>query len=291
MLFLQYLVDALSLAGLYALVALGIAMVFGIMGLVNFAHGELIMIGGYTLLILSTQPWYVAGIGTVLAVVLAALAMERVAFRPVRGAAPTTLLITSFALSYLLQNVAIIATGARPKTIALPAILLQSVQLGDLRVQQLHLVTMALTLILVVSLVLFLKYTSLGVQMRAAAEDFQMARLVGVRADRVVAAAFAISGLLAGVVALLLVAQTDLLTPTMGVQLVLVGFVATVIGGMGSLSGAGLGGALLGVLTVGLQALLPTELRSFRDAFAFLVVIGLLVLRPQGLLGTKTLRV
>jgi branched-chain amino acid transport system permease protein len=150
---------------------------------------------------------------------------------------------------------------------------------------------MALTLILVVSLVLFLKYTSLGVQMRAAAEDFQMARLVGVRADRVVAAAFAISGLLAGVVALLLVAQTDLLTPTMGVQLVLVGFVATVIGGMGSLSGAGLGGALLGVLTVGLQALLPTELRSFRDAFAFLVVIGLLVLRPQGLLGTKALRV
>ena len=291
MIFLQYLVDALSLASLYALVALGIAMVFGIMQLVNFAHGELIMIGGYTLLVLSTQPWIVAGMGVVAVVVIAALVMERVAFRPVRGAPPTTLLITSFAVSYLLQNVAIIATGDRPKTIALPAVLIQSVQVGGLQVQELHLVTMALTVILVVALVLFLKYTALGVQMRAAAEDFQMARLLGVRADRVVASAFAISGLLAGTVALLLVAQTDLLTPTMGVQLVLVGFVATVIGGMGSLTGAGLGGALLGVLTVGLQALLPTELRPFRDAFSFLVVISLLVLRPQGILGTKAFRV
>jgi branched-chain amino acid transport system permease protein len=287
----QYTIDALSLAGLYAMVALGIAIVFGIMRLVNFAHGELIMLGGYALLVFSTMPWGIAGVAAVAAVVVLALLMERVAFRPVRGADAPTLLVTSFAVSYLLQNVVILATGARPKTIALPSVLSTAVEFGGLRVQALHLLTIALTIVTVIGLSAFLKYTAAGIQMRAAAEDFGMARLVGVRADRVVAIAFLVSGLLAGVVSLLIVAQSDVLTPTMGVQIALIGFVATVIGGMGSLVGAGLGGALLGILTVVLQATLPLQVRSFRDAFAFMIVIGLLLIRPQGILGSPTLRV
>jgi branched-chain amino acid transport system permease protein len=280
-----------SLAGLYALVALGIAIVFGIMRLVNFAHGELIMLGGYALFVFSGMPWTIAGLGAVVAVTVLALLMERVAFRPVRGADAPTLLVTSFAVSYLLQNVVILATGARPKTIALPSALSTAIEFAGLRVQVLHLLTIALTLVIVGCLSVFLRYTSVGIQMRAAAEDFRMARLVGVRADRVVAVAFAVSGLLAGVVSLLIVAQSDVLTPTMGVQIALIGFVATVIGGMGSLVGAGLGGALLGILTVVLQATLPLQVRSLRDAFAFMIVIGLLLIRPQGILGSPTLRV
>lgn len=281
----------MSLAGLYALVALGIAIVFGIMRLVNFAHGELIMLGGYALFVFSGMPWTIAGLGAVVAVTVLALLMERVAFRPVRGADAPTLLVTSFAVSYLLQNVVILATGARPKTIALPSALSTAIEFAGLRVQVLHLLTIALTLVIVGCLSVFLRYTSVGIQMRAAAEDFRMARLVGVRADRVVAVAFAVSGLLAGVVSLLIVAQSDVLTPTMGVQIALIGFVATVIGGMGSLVGAGLGGALLGILTVVLQATLPLQVRSLRDAFAFMIVIGLLLIRPQGILGSPTLRV
>ena len=143
-------------------------------------------------------------------------------------------------------------------------------------------------MVLLISFGLFLKKTRLGVQMRAAAEDFPMARLLGVRANTVIAAAFALSGLLAGVAAILLVAQTGTLTPTMGVTPVLVAFVATIIGGLGSLGGAVIGGFALGTLTVTLQAELPLALRAYRDAFVFGGVIAILVFRPNGLLGAKS---
>jgi branched-chain amino acid transport system permease protein len=283
---LQYGVDAVSLAGLYALIALGVAFVFGILRLINFAHGELIMIGAYGLLVLSHQPFGVAILGAVVGSVVLALLMERVAFRPVRGASPTTLLITSFTVSVLLQSSVGAATTFTAQSVTVPAWVSGSVHVAGQSFATLDILTTLVSVLLITVFVLFLKRSLLGIQMRAAAEDFTMTRLLGVKANVVVATAFCISGFLAGVTGLLFVARSDVLTPTLGTQLVLVGFVATVIGGMGSLLGAGLGGCLLAVLTVGMQAALPPSVGAFRDAFVYLIILAILVLRPRGLMGT-----
>ncbi len=289
--FLQYVVDAINLASYDALIALGIAVVFGIMRLVNFAHGEIIMVGAYAMAYMLKLPFPVVVLATIAVGAAVALSMERVAFRPVRNATPTTLLVTSFALSFLIQNIVISTIGDFPKTPVLPQFLGSSFTVGNLLIQTVQVITVVTTIVLVALLVLFFTRTATGREMRAAAEDFRMARLLGVPANRVIAVAFGISGALAGVVSVLLLAQTDLLTPTMGVGPVLVGFVATVIGGLGSLVGAALGGFLLGFITVAFQAWLPLSLRPFRDAFVFGLVILILVFRPQGIMGQTRTRV
>ena len=287
---LQHAMDALSLGALYALVALGIAMIFGIIRLVNFAHGDLIMVGGYVFLLLQHQAVPVVIIGVIAAVAVLALLMDRVGFRPLRDASPATLFITSFALSYLIESIMLMTVGSAAKSASLPLTLSQAFNVGGVRISHLDVITIGTTLVLIGLLALFLKRTQLGLQMRAAAEDFRTARLLGVRANRVIAAAFAISGMLAAVVALIVVAQTDELTPTVGQSYVLIGFVATVVGGLGSLSAAALGGLIVGVVTVLLQVELPSSLQAFRDAFVFGIVIAILLLRPQGLVVVKSER-
>jgi branched-chain amino acid transport system permease protein len=284
----QNAIDAVSQGSLYALFALGVALIFGIMRLVNFAHGELITGGAYALVLVSGPPLLVRVGATVVAVVVLAILMERVAFRPVRGADPSTLLVTSFAVSYVLQNLAILVFGSVPRSTNLSTALSHSVTIGSIDVAKLEIVTIAVTLVLLGCLAAFLNRTTFGVQMRAAAEDFDMARLLGVRADLVIAAAFAIAGLLAAVAAALLVAQTGTVTATMGITPVIFGFIATILGGMGSLSGAVLGGFVVGALGVVLQAALPLDVRPYRDAFLFLAVIAMLVARPSGLVVARS---
>lgn len=282
-------IDALSFGSLYALFALGIALIFGIMGLINFAHGELIMIGGYALVFLGHPGWPVLIAATLAIVVVFALAIERVAFRSVRNADPITLLVTSFAVSYLLQNLAQVVVGTVPRTANLSTSLAQSFSVGGIYVPKLDVVTVVVTIVLLTALGLFLGKTRVGIQMRAAAEDFRMARVLGVKANRVIATAFALSGVLAGVAAILLVAQTGVVTSTIGSSPVLIAFIATVLGGIGSLRGAVLGGLILGIITVALQAYLPLELRYYRDAFAYGAVIAMLLVRPQGLIVAKSI--
>jgi branched-chain amino acid transport system permease protein len=286
--FLQHVIDALTLGSAYALYALGIALIFGIMGLINFAHGELIMVGAFTLVLIGHVAWPVEILATLGIAIVFALAMERVAFRPLRGANPATLLISSFAVSYLLQNLAILIEGSAPKGTSVSPWLSRSFSVGTLNITHLAVVTVAVTVFLLVALGLFLARTRTGVQMRAAAEDFRMARILGVRANTVIATAFAMSGLLAGIGAYLLVAQTGEVSPSMGSQPVLYAFVATVLGGMGSLRGAVLGGYVFGGITVALQATLPGSLASYRDAFAFGAVIVMLLFRPQGLIVARS---
>jgi branched-chain amino acid transport system permease protein len=287
-LFFQHAIDAITYGSQFALYALGIALIFGIMGLINFAHGELIMVGAYTIVLIGQPPWPVVVIATIVVAIVFALAMERVAFRPLRGASPATLLIASFAVSYGLENLAILIEGSAPKGTSVSTWLSESVQIGALSIPKLDLVTIAVTLVLLVSLGLFLQRTRMGVQMRASAEDFQMARILGVKANTVIATAFAMSGLLAGIGAYLLVAQTGEVAPDIGNSPVLYAFVATVLGGLGSLRGAVLGGYVFGAIFVGLQAYLPLELRSYRDAFAFAAVIVMLLVRPQGLIVARS---
>jgi branched-chain amino acid transport system permease protein len=287
---IQTLVDAVSLGSLYALTALGIGLIFGVMRLINFAHGELVTISAYALLALAGFPVPVMLFGAIAVAIVLALLTERAAFRPLRGADPTTLLISSFAVSFFLQKLLILIVGSRLKGIDfLPALGRQAVVFG-VRVQILQIVTILVGLILLVGLTWFLRASKLGLQMRAAAEDFRMARALGVRANRVIAMAFALSGIMAAAVSCLIVAQTGVVQPRMGVQLVIIAFVGTVIGGLGSLPGAALGGFLVGAGSILLQALLPPDLRAFREAFVFIAVILVLLFRPQGLMPARGLK-
>lgn len=284
MTYLQYFIDALSLGGLYAVFALGVAMVFSIMRLINFAHGELIMIGALSLLVFEGLPTWLRILVSAVVVVIAALLMERIAFRPVRGARDETLMVTSFAVSFFIVSLTIVIRGSTPVSVGILPELSHQVSLGPLTVSVLDLVTIAVTTVCVVALSLFLKKTSLGIQMRAAAENFAMARSLGVPANRVISLAFAISGLLAFVGSVLLVSQTGLVSPTMGSGPVFTAFVATILGGMGSIAGAVVGGYLLGILTIAFQALLPISISSYRDALVFAVLVLVLAVRPGGII-------
>lgn len=284
--FVENVVNAVSLGSFYALVALGIALIFGIMRLVNIAHGEFILAGAYVLVLVgSSLPILI--LLCLLTSALLALVTERLVFRPMRNASAATLLVGSFALSYVLQNLAILIFGANARAGSLGAGLTEAVVIGDVRIARINIVTLVVAIGLGGLLMLFLTRTRLGVQMRAAAEDFETARLMGVRADRVIAAAFVLSGLLAGAAAVLLVGQTGAVSPTIGLPPLLIGLVAVVIGGLGSLPGAVLGAYILGASSVALQAGLPVDARPFRDAFLFAVVIVILTLRPQGIVARK----
>jgi len=296
---IQVAVDALALGSIYALTALGIGLIFGVMRLINFAHGDLIMAGGYALIVPSSAaattlfigtwptPLLVAGVTAI--VVLLALAAERIAFRPLRRAAPSVLLITSFAVSYFLQNAVIMIYGGRPKAVNLWQGLMEPILVAGVRIPKLQIVTIAVTLVLLVLLVLFLKRTALGVAMRAASEDFRMARLLGVRANLVIAVAFAMSGVLAAAVSFLIVSQNGVLSYHMGVPLVLFAFVATVVGGMGSIVGAVLGGFVVGVASVVFQVVLPIEWRPNRDVWVYGMILLVLLLRPTGLVRVRSI--
>ncbi len=286
----QYVADAISVGSLYALLALGIALIFGILGLVNFAHGSLIMVTGFAIVEVGHPPWPVVVAVAIAVPAALALLIERAAFRPVRGASAPTMLVTSFALSYLLQALVLVAFGAQPKTTQVSQALNESVEILGVSLTWLDVVTVGAAFALLIALAGTLRFTTIGVQMRAAAEDFQMARTLGVRANRVIAVTFALSGVLAGVAALLIVARSGTASVGSGLAPLLLAFVATVLGGMGSLSGAVLGGFLLGAITIALDAGLPVELRPSRDAFLYGIVVVVLLLRPQGLIVARHMR-
>jgi branched-chain amino acid transport system permease protein len=281
----QNLVDALSLGSLFALIAVGVAILYTVMGLLNFAQGEFIMVPAYVLYALDGVPFGLAVGAAVASGVLLALIADRVAFRPVRGADLASQLVTSLAVATILENLVSSAVAARPQSVATPTVFAESSAVAGLQVPNLEWLTLGLGAAALVGLGLMLYRTPVGLQMRAAAENFEMARLLGVRADRVIAVSFAISGALGAAVGVILVMQGGQVSPTMGLTPVLVGFVAVVIGGFGRLSGAVLGGLLLGALSSLLGAYLPTGLLPFRDAFVFTIPIAILLVRPQGLLG------
>ncbi|HWP32951.1 MAG TPA: branched-chain amino acid ABC transporter permease [Solirubrobacterales bacterium] len=286
----QNLIDALALGSLYALIALGITLVFTVMGMMNFAHGEFIMLSAYALFAFAGLPFSAAVAAALLSGVLIALLVERVAFRPVRSADLSAQLVTSLAVAAILQNVVTVAVDARAQSVATPSAISESTSVGAISVPNLEFVTLGLTAIVLGALGWLLYRTQVGLAMRAAAEDFEMARLLGVRADRVIATAFAISGALAAAVGVLIVLQTGQVSPTMGLTPVLIGFVAVVIGGFGRMFGAVIGGLLLGALSSLLGVYLPEGLAPFREAIVFTFPVLILIFRPHGLLGGELSR-
>lgn len=285
---LQFLVDAASLGSFYAMLALGLALLFGVMGIMNFAYGELVMIGAFALWALQGQHWLLSIIGVVAATALASLAQDRIAFRPVRTADMTTMLVTAFALSIFLQNVVQMTIGVRPRGVRPPEILSGGVfVVGGVRISTFDVFTIVLIGALLVGLALLLTRTHLGLQLRAASHDFEMARMLGIRADTVIGAAFVITGVLAGFAAIVYTGRIGSATATMGLTPLLIAFVGTVLGGMRNLVGAAVGGFILGALISAMQVLLPEGLRPYRLAFVFLLVIVILLFRPQGLIVSK----
>lgn len=283
---IQFLIDVLSLGGAYALMALGLVIVYGILRLVNFAYGELIMVAGYTMFLVggSALPWLVMAAVAVAMAVVAGIATDYVAFRPVRAKSVTAVLITSFAFSTLLQNAALLFISPRPRTVPLPEIFSQTVTIGGAITPMRNLITIAAAVVLLALFALLMRRTVLGIAMRAAATNFTMARMLGVPANLIISSAFAISGFLAGVVGLLWIGRIGTVVPGIGLEPLLVAFIATVIGGMRSLSGAVIGGFLLALIDTTLNYTLPQELLKFRDAFTFSLVILILLWRPEGLM-------
>jgi branched-chain amino acid transport system permease protein len=286
--FIQQAINAVSIGSLYALMAIGLAMVFGILRLINFAHGDLIMVGSYAALLLlwAGLPFWLAALAGIAASTIAGLIMERIAYRPIRGAPDVSMLLTSFAVTILLENAAILIFNPTAKPFPAPAILKNALQFGPLRIASLDIVAIVVAIALLVLLTLFVTRTEVGISMRAASEDLLAARLVGINVNAVIAYAFAIGSMLAGVVGLLWSIRVGKIDPFMGFYPVLKAFVASVIGGLGSLPGAVLGGYILGILEILLQGLLPASLTPFRDGFVFAGLIILLLFRPNGILGS-----
>jgi branched-chain amino acid transport system permease protein len=283
---LDFMINAISLGSLYALIALGLVIVYGILKLVNYAYGELIMIAGYTLFLLGSvgvSPWIVLGISAVVAATLTSYLTELVAFRPVRTKSLTAILVTSFAVSTLLQNLMLLLISPRSRAVPLPEIFSQSVLIFGSDVSMRNVLTIVISLALLAALSLLMKHTILGIAMRAAAENFSMTRMLGVPANLVISVAFLLSGLLAGVVAIFWVGRSASVTPTIGTAPLLIAFVACVIGGMNSLTGAVVGGYIYGILFSLISLLLPQSLLDYRDAFVFAIVILILLVKPEGL--------
>jgi branched-chain amino acid transport system permease protein len=287
----QFIIDLLSLGSLYALMALGLVIVYGILRLVNFAYGELVMVAGYTLYLLngSPLPWLIMAALAILAAVATSLLTEWAAFRPIRAQSLTAMLITSFAVSTLLQNAALLFVSPRARLVPMPELFSESIHLAGVVTPARNLIAIAASVLLLLLLALLLKRTTLGIALRAAATRFTMTRMLGVPANLIISVAFAISGVLAGVVALFWLGRIGSVTPTIGLEPLLVAFIAMVIGGMRSLTGAVIGGYGLAAIDVSLNQFMPPTLLAFRDAFTFSLVILILLVRPEGLIrGSAT---
>jgi branched-chain amino acid transport system permease protein len=284
----QQVINAVSLGSLYALVAIGLSMVFGILRMTNFAHGDMMMVGAFSAMVLGAAgvPFGWTVVGGVIVGGLTGVIVERVAYRPVRGAADVTLLLTSLAVTYILENLGILIFTSSPHNFPIPDWLDSSYEFQDglITFTQVNVLTVILTGISLSLLGWFVTRTDMGLGMRAAAEDMPAAHLVGLDVNKLIVVAFAIASAFAGLAGVLWAAQAGVVEPTMGFTPLLKAFVAAIIGGFGSIAGALLGGYLLGALEVFIVAFLPSEMSPYRDAIVFTLLIAFLLFRPYGLL-------
>ena len=285
----QTLANAVGLGSVYALMAVGIGLVFGVLRLVNFAYGQLVMAGAFALALSSDWGWPLwAGIVLCFAVVIAlSLLMDRTVFRPLRGHSPAVMLVATFAVAFLLQSIALLWFGALGKIATSLSFLNQPVTIGGVDIRKFTFVSTGTAAVCLVALVLLLNRTNVGLHMRAAAMDFQTARLLGVRANRVIAAAVLISGVLAAIVAVMLTVQTPLVTPDFALRDTIVVLAGVVLGGMNRPIPATLGGFAIGFASGVLGGALPTGQSQYLPSFLFAAVILVLLVRPNGLFARK----
>jgi branched-chain amino acid transport system permease protein len=281
----QTVVDAIGLGAIYGLMAVGIGLVFGVLRLVNFAYGQLVMAGAFALALSSEWDWPAwAGIVLCLVVVVVlSMAMNVLVFRPLRTQSPAVMLVATFAVAFLLQSVALLWFGPLGKPASSLASLNRPLTIGDVDIRKITIVAVVVAAVFLAALVLLLERTTIGLHMRAAAMDFGTARLLGVRAERVIATAVLISGVLAAAVAVLLTVQSPLVTPGFGLNQTIVVLAGVVVGGMNRLLSATLGGFSIGFVSGLLGGALPTAQSQYLPSVVFGLVILVLLIRPGGL--------
>ena len=281
---LSTLINGLSLGGIYAMIALGYTMVYGIAKMLNFAHGDVIMIGGYVIFVFmaTNNPLLALAMAVVLCVVLGVV-IEKVAYKPLRGASPLAVLITAIGVSYLLQSLAQIIFGSAPKMVVVFEF--GSINLFGVPVQVSALVTLGVTIVVMTALTLFVKFTRLGRAMIAVSEDKGAAQLMGINVNGIITITFAIGSALAALAGLFYLLKAPSVSSTLGAMPGIKAFTAAVIGGIGSIPGAMLGGILLGIvesISYKISAIAP-----YTDAIEFSILILILLVRPTGFLGKK----
>jgi branched-chain amino acid transport system permease protein len=297
---LPYLLAGISVGGQYALIAIGYTMVYGILRLINFAHGDVFMVAGLVMVYLSAaMPLYVAIPVVALLTVIIGFTIERVAYKPLRTAPRMSIMISAIGVSYLLQNLALYITGGLNKNYPQIPWISDSITVLGATTKRVTVITPFLTILLVFALVMLIKHTKAGMAMRAVARDFETSQLMGVKIDSVISTTFLIGSFLAAVGSMLYFSNYPGVIPTAGGMPGLKAFVAAVFGGIGSIPGAVLGAFLIGIIESvikGLDTLLvqfgaisePLELATFSDAFTFVLLIIILVFKPTGLFGEKT---
>ena len=289
--FLQNIANSITLGSLYALIAIGYTMVYGILRLINFAHADLLMVASYIAfygILIFTLPWYVAFAIAIVLTTLLGIGIEKAAYRPLRNAPRISVLISAIGVSFLLENIAIVAIGARPKSFLRPADLVWNIHVGHISFLSLMIIIPSVTLILLIAVTLMVKKTKIGMAMRAVSRDFETSSLMAVNVNKVITATFAVGSALAAIGGLLWSMQYPQVDPLMGVVPGLKCFIAAVMGGIGSIPGAMLGGFVLGFCEVMLVGFFPAA-SGYRDAFAFVILILILLFRPGGILGENVI--
>ena len=286
-LFSQHLTNALALGSLYALIAIGYTMVYGILRLINFAHGEIFMLGGYIAFYAVTlflMPWWAAYIVALGLTGIFGVAVERAAYRPLRNSPRISIMISAIGVSFLMQNLGVLIFGGRPKSFAVPPLFDKVLVIGEVSVMSVSLFIPVMTAALLIILQAIVHKTKTGMAMRAVSTDLPAARLMGIDVNKIVMFTFGAGSVLAAIGGVMWALRYPQLNPTMGLMPGLKCFIAAVIGGIGNISGAVLGGLLLGFIEIMLIASLPA-LSGYRDAFAFILLIAVLLVKPSGLLG------
>lgn len=283
----QNLIDGLGRGSIYALLALGVAIVFGVMHLLNFAHGEMITVGGYLTYWAALQgwSWWVAAPLVLVGAVVTSLVIERVAFSRVRGSSDFTLLLTSFGVHFVVSAMFLLYVSASVKTFDRPGWVADTYAVGPLRVEVFDTVVITTAVVTLLGTSLLLNRTMFGLSLRAAAADFDTARLMGVRSDTVIRGAFALSGLLAGIAGIFWLMRAGSTVPSAGIDPMLKGVLAALIGGLGSLRGAVAGGFVLGIAEVVLRSRLPDGIAGLTEGVVFVLIALLFIFRPQGLVS------
>jgi len=285
--FLQQLINGISLGSLYALVAIGYTMVYGILRLINFAHGDLLMVSAYAAIygiIIFGFPWYLSFPLAILVTGLMGILLDRAAYRPLRQAPRISLLISAIGASFLLENLAVVFIGGVPKPFPRPEFFSRVIELGALRIQVLTIYTPLITMLLLLILLYIVFRTKPGKAMRAASRDFETTRLMGINLDRIIALTFLLGSSLAAAGGIMWAMKYPQVNPFMGIIPGLKAFIAAVLGGIGNIMGAVIGGFLLGLGEILIVAFMP-ELAQYRDALAFVILILVLLFRPTGIMG------